>query len=99
MLQVWKKTTNNSKIILLNNLNHNRDFLDTKQISKIIFLWKKRFSGIINIASGKKTNVQSVAKNIIKMNKKIKFNYNAPTYHLADIKELLKIATNPKCLI
>ena len=97
---IKKKLRNNSEKICLNNLNHNRDFLDTKQVSKIIFfLWKKRFSGIINIASGKKTNIQSVAKKIaIKMNKKIKFNYNAPTYHLADIKKLLKIGYKPKAL-
>ena len=97
---IKKKLRNNSEKMCLNNLNHNRDFLDTKQVSKIIFfLWKKRFSGIINIASGNKTNIQSVVKSVaIKMNKKIKFNYNAPTYHLADIKKLLKIGYKPKAL-
>ena len=34
---------------------------------------EKKFFGIINIASGKKTNIKTIAKKIaIKMNKKIK---------------------------
>ena len=95
---IKKKLRSKSKIVVLDNLNHYRDFLDTKQISKIIFyLWKKKTFGIINIASGKKTNIQSLVKRIaIKMNKKIKFLYNKPTCQTADINKLLKIGYKPQ---
>ncbi len=97
---IQKKLENKSKIIVLNNLNHYRDFLDTKQISEIILcLYSKKFSGIINIASGKKTNIQFIIKKIAsQMSKKIKFRYNKPTYQVADIKKLLKIGYKPQRL-
>ena len=42
--------------IILENLNHYRDFISTDQISKaILLLWSKKHQGIINIANGKKT--------------------------------------------
>ena len=59
-------------------MNHNRDFLSTKQISEIIFfLQKKKFIGTINIASGRKTNLRTIAKIFAKKaGKKIIFYYN-----------------------
>ena len=88
-----KKIKQKSKNLELENLNHNRDFLSTKQISKIIFfLWKKKFIGIINIGSGIKTNLRSVAKVFAyKANKKISFKHNKPTFHIADISKLRKL--------
>ena len=90
---IKKKLKNSRETVFFDNLNHHRDFLDTKEISKIIlYLWNKKFYGIINIASGKKTNIQSIAKNIaVKMKKKIKFGNNKPTNHVANIGKLLNI--------
>ena len=88
-----KKFKSNRKNLVLENINHYRDFLSTEQISKIIFfLWKKKYVGTINIGSGEKTNLKSVAKIFAnKSNKKITFRYNKPTYHLADISKLKKL--------
>ena len=88
-----KKFKGNKKKLVLENLNHYRDFLSTEQISKIIFfLWKKKYVGIVNIGSGEKTNLKSVAKIFAKKsNKKITFRYNKPNYHLADISKLKKL--------
>ena len=88
-----KKFKSNRKNLVLENLNHYRDFLSTEQISKIIFfLWKKKYVGTINIGSGEKTNLKSVAKIFAdKFNKKISFKYNKPTFHLADISKLKKL--------
>ena len=80
-------------MVFLDNLNHYRDFLSTKEISKIIlYLWKKKFSGTINIASGRRINIQFITKNLAeKMNKRIKFIYNKPTNHVANISKLRNI--------
>ena len=47
--------------MVLENLIHYRDFLSTKQISRIIFFMEKKYSGVINIGSGK-TDLRGVAK-------------------------------------
>jgi len=88
-----KKFKGNKKNLVLENLNHYRDFLSTEQISKIIFfLWKKKYEGTVNIGSGIKTNLKSVAKIFAnKSNKNITFKYNKPTFHLADISRLKKL--------
>ena len=88
-----KKFKGSRKNLVLENLNHYRDFLSTEQISKIIFfLWQKKYVGTINIGSGEKTNLKSVAKIFAnKSNKKITFKYNKPTFHLADISKLKKL--------
>ena len=93
-----KKIKQKSKKIILNNLNHYRDFLTTEQISEIIFfLWKKNFKGIINIGSGKKTNLRYIAKKFAaKANKKITFDYNKPTCLVADVKKLRKLGIRYK---
>ena len=93
MPNLIKKFKGNRKSLVLENLNHYRDFLSTEQISKtIFFLWKKKYVGTINIGSGEKTNLKSVAKIFAnKSNKKITFRYNKPTYHLADISKLKKL--------
>ncbi len=88
-----KKLKQNKKNLVLKYLNHYRDFLNTKQISKIIFfLWKKRYFGVINIGSGVKTNLKFVAKIFSKkLNKKVSFINNKPTLHIADITKLRKL--------
>ncbi len=86
-----KKT---KKKIILKNLNHYRDFISMKDISKIIFnLYKKNFKGIINIGSGQSICLKNIAKIICKKYKK-KFQFidnNKVTYLVADIKKLKKI--------
>ena len=69
------KIKNSKKRLILKNLNHHRDFISMKDISKIIFsLYKKKFSGIINIGSGKKILLKNIALNILKKyNKKADF--------------------------
>lgn len=95
-----KKIKKRSEITILENLNHYRDFLSTTQISKIIFfLWKKKYSGIINIGSGKKTDLKEVAKFFEKkLKKKFLFKKNKPTFHVANIEKLKKLGFKSKKL-
>ena len=95
-----KKIKQKSKKIIVNNMNHNRDFLSTKQISEIIFfLQKKNFTGTINIASGRKTNLRTIAKIFAKKaGKKIIFNSNSPTTLIANINKLEKLGFKQKKL-
>ncbi len=95
-----QKINQRKKKIIFDNLNHYRDFLTTIQISKIIvFLWKKRYHGIINIGSGVQTNLKSIAQKFaFKFNKKIFFNNNKPTYLIADNSKLKKIGYKQKNL-
>ena len=81
-------------------MNHNRDFLSTKQISEIIFfLQKKNFTGTINIASGRKTNLRTIAKIFAKKaGKKIIFYSNSPTTLIANINKLEKLGFKQKKL-
>ena len=95
-----KKIKQRPKKIILDNLNHNRDFLSTKQISEIIFyLYKIRFTGTINIASGKKTNLKTVAKIFArKLNKEVTFKSNYPTSLIANISKLNRLGFKQKVL-
>lgn len=95
-----KKIKQNPKKIILGNLNHNRDFLSTEQISKIIFyLLKKKFDGIINIGSGKKTNLKTIAKIFAKEEgKEISFVFNTPTSLIANVEKLKKLGFKQKKL-
>ena len=62
-----KKIKNANNTILLNNLNHYRDFISMKDISEIIFfLFYKNYNGIINLGTGKKTHLKKIAKIIAK---------------------------------
>lgn len=82
-----KKIKNSKKIVILKNLNHYRDFISVDDIVKIILNFSKRqIDGIVNIASGKKTKLSTIAKIIAKRYKKkiyIKKNNN-PTYLVAN---------------
>ena len=88
-----KRIKHTKKKILLTNLNHYRDFISMILINKIIFvLFKKNFSGIINIGTGKKIYLQNIAKYILKKyNKKGSFKKNKiQTTHLANNNKLRK---------
>ena len=95
-----KKIKQRPKKIILDNLNHNRDFLSTKQISEIIFyLFKIKFSGTINIASGKKTNLRNIAKIFArKLGKEVIFSSNDPTSLIANINKLKRLGFKQKVL-
>ena len=91
-----EKLKTKKKIIILNNLNHYRDFLITDQICRIIYkLYKKKFNGIINIGSGKKTFLKNVAINLSKKKgKEIFFTDNKnqkSTSIIANIEKLKKV--------
>lgn len=89
-----KKIKNTNKVITLSNLNHYRDFISMKDISKIIFfLLIKKYEGIINLGTGKKVQLKKIAKIIAKKyKKKLKFEDNKKaTYHIANISKLKKI--------
>lgn len=96
-----KKKICEQNIVKFKNLNHYRDFLDTKEISKIIFfLWKRKFRGIINIASGKKTSLFKIANLVAKKYKKkiyVKKN-NDVTICVGNINKLKKMGYKLKNL-
>ena len=85
-----------SKLIILNNLNQYRDFIKIEKIIKIIFfLYDKNYSGIINIASGKKILLKTIAKKINKNVKKIKFIDKKKSYSLfGNIDKLKRLGFN-----
>jgi len=66
-----------------------------KDISKIIFkLSKKRYKGIINIATGKKVYLKNIAKIILKKYNKENYKFidnKLQTSLIGDIKKLKKI--------
>ena len=54
MKSLIRRIKTKQNFVKLDNMNHFRDFLTTKQISEIIIkLSKKKYRGIINIGSGK----------------------------------------------
>ena len=58
---ILRKIRNKKKLINFQNLNHVRDFLPIKEIVKAIkFLSKKKATGIFNICSGDKINLQNL---------------------------------------
>ena len=85
----------NKKKIILKNLNHYRDFISMNDISKIIFeLSKKKYKGIINIATGKKVYLKNIAKIILKKYNKENYKFidnKLQTSLIGDIKKLKKI--------
>jgi len=90
-----KKIKHSKKKIILNNLNHYRDFISMSDISKIILiLFKKNFKGVINIATGKKIHLKKIAKIICKKYKNNNFTFtdnSNPTFIVANINKLKKI--------
>ncbi len=94
---IKNKISKINKVIELKNLNHYRDFLSVKDISKAIyFLWNKKFCGIINIASGKKVYLKNIAKLLNKKNKKLIFiDSNKKTNLIANISKIKRIGWKP----
>jgi nucleoside-diphosphate-sugar epimerase len=94
---IKNKISKISKIIELKNLNHYRDFLSVKDISKAIyFLWNKKFHGIINIGSGKKVYLKNIAKLLNIKNKKLIFiDNNKKTNLIANISKIKRIGWKP----
>lgn len=89
-----KKIKNEKKKIVLENLNHFRDFISIKDIVKILkYLMKNEVKGIFNISSAKKIRLTEIAKIISKYyKKKISFELNKnPTYLIGNNFKLRKI--------
>ena len=87
------------KQITLNNLNHYRDFLSTKDISLAIKkLFENKAYGVFNIGSGKKFSLENIAKLVAKKNKKnIKFINNKKfKYLISNYKKIMKLGWKPK---
>ena len=88
-----KLKKNKSKNITLQNLNHYRDFISTRNIIKVIFkLYKSKSTGVFNIGSGQKINLKNIALLLGKKYKKnITFLDNKyPSYLISDNKKILK---------
>ena len=96
---IIKKIRKIENKVFFKNLNHYRDFISTKQISKAIhILQKKKASGIYNICNGRKINLTKIAKIFAKKYKK---NINLtiiekPTYLLGNNKKLKNLGFKPK---
>ncbi len=92
-----KKISSSKKKLILDNLNHYRDFISIKDLCRaIVFLSKKKYQGTINLASGKKILIESIASKINK-NKKLIFNKNKKvTYLIANIAKLKKLGFKNK---
>jgi len=89
-----KKIKFSKKILILKNLNHYRDFISMKDISKIIhLLLNKNYKGVINIGSGKKIYLKDIAKIILqKYKKEALFKENKKiTYLISNNTKLRKI--------
>ena len=87
------KLSSNKKEIILKNLNHYRDFISILDLCRaIIFLSKKKYSGIINLASGKKLYLKNAAKKLNQLKKNITFVDNKHLTNLVgNISRLKKI--------
>ena len=86
-----KKIQGGKNIVLLKNLNHYRDFISTQDLSKIIiYLYKKKFKGTINLGTGEAIHLQKIAEILAKKyKKKIKFKNNKhPTYLISNASKL-----------
>ena len=88
-----------NKEIFIENMNHYRDFLSTKDIALAInTLFKKKKIGIYNIGSGRKINLKTIASIIGKKNnKKVIFSKdNKATYLVSNNSRLKKLGWKPK---
>ena len=77
------KIKKKERLIILKNLNHFRDFIAIEDIAKIIlYFLKKKITGVINLSTGRPTNLGSIARLISKKyKKKIKiFDNNRPSF-------------------
>ena len=89
-----KKIKKTKKTIVLENLNHFRDFISIKDISKIIIhMLKNRVNGVFNISSSKKIRLTKIAEIIsVYYKKKIVFKLNKnPSYLVGNNQKLRQI--------
>lgn len=93
-----KKLSNKKKKIMLENLNHERDFCHIDDICRAVnMLRKKKSVGIFNIGTGKSVNLLDIVKIINKNKKIISFKKNkVKTKLVANISKIKKIGFNPK---
>ena len=88
-----KKIKRAKKKIILQNLNHYRDFISMEKKIKNYtkYLYNQNFRGIINIGSGKAVNLKNIAKVICKKyNKNFEFKDNKKTTYLVANNNKLK---------
>ena len=88
-----------NKINKIENVNHYRDFLTTKDIvNAILLLEKKKKTGIFNIGSGQKLHLVDIINHLNKFTKKnIQISKNLEkTYLIANISKLRKIGWKQK---
>ena len=90
-----KKIKESNSKILLKNLNHYRDFISMQDISKIIYyLYKIKYNGVVNIASGKKIYLKDIATVILKKYQKNNYKFidnKTQSSLVGDITKLKKI--------
>jgi nucleoside-diphosphate-sugar epimerase len=97
---IYKKNTitNNSSITFVNT-NHVRDFISVSDINRaIFFLFKKKATGIFNIGSGNKINLNLLVKKICKIfnNTPVFKKNNKMTCLVANIAKIKKLGWRPK---
>lgn len=96
---ITKKIRSSKKKITLYELNHYRDFVNTKDVvSAIDLLRRRKANGIYNIGSGYQFNLKTIALLIAKkFNKKINFiDSKKTTYLISNNKKILKLNWKPK---
>jgi nucleoside-diphosphate-sugar epimerase len=90
-----KVNQNNKSLLKFKNLDHYRDFISPYDISKILLLlWRKKYNGIINIASGNAILLKKIVLLILKRKNKKNFLFydnKKKTSLVADISRLIKI--------
>ena len=87
------------KHVNLDNLNHYRDFLSTKDIALAIkILCSNKKKGIYNIGSSQEINLKKIAEIIARKFKKriIFLRDNKPTYLISDSRKLKKLGWRPQ---
>ena len=95
---IIKKIKSSSRFVHLKNLNHFRDFLNTKDIILAIdVLMKNKMTGIFNIGSGLKFDLRNVAEIFSKKyNKNIRFkNSKESSFLISDNKKICKLKWKP----
>ena len=96
---VEKIKKSSDRKIIINNIDHYRDFLPTKDIALAIkILFHKNCGGIYNIGSGKKINLKNIALMIAKKNKKkIYFKKDRKTtYLISNINKIKTLGWKPR---
>jgi nucleoside-diphosphate-sugar epimerase len=94
-----KNKIRRNSLVAFKNTNHFRDFVSIGDINRaIFFLLKKKATGIFNIGSGKKINLNFLVKKICKIFNNIPVfkNNHKITYLVANIEKIKKLGWRPK---